>query len=149
MRAFQDILNIDCEKISPNYGDGITVNTVKKGNSCLIKSTGTYAGTTVSKVVVINQNINSKYAAAVMCNLTNLNIEGSGSIESCDSACKTPALINGVKDNENLNKKIKDIANATCKKNNKGLVAEMNPYLTDDNFSCDKELLSIYFNGVS
>ncbi|HEV09606.1 MAG TPA: hypothetical protein ENO34_04310, partial [Sulfurihydrogenibium azorense] len=151
MRAFQDILNqnINCGS-SPNYGDGITVNTVQAGNSCLIKSTGTYAGATVSKVVVINQSkINSKYAAAVMCNLTNLNIEGNGSIESCNSDCRTPALINGVKDNENINEKIKDIANATCKENNKGLAALMDPYLTDDNFSCKQELLSIYFNGVS
>jgi hypothetical protein len=147
MRAFQDILNIDCEKISPNYGDGITVNTVKKGNSCLIKSTGTYAGATVSKVVVINQS--AKYAAAVICNLTNLNISGNGSIESCNSYCKTPALINGVKDNENLNQRIKDIVNTNCKENNEGLVAQMNPYLTNDSFSCKQELLSIYFNGVS
>ncbi|MGC9007435.1 MAG: hypothetical protein ACP5JX_07695, partial [Sulfurihydrogenibium sp.] len=84
MKAFQDILNqdIDCGS-SLNYEEGngykikITVNTVKAGSSCLIKSTGTYAGATVSKIVVINQNINSKYAAVVVCNLTNLNINGS------------------------------------------------------------------------
>ena len=151
MKAFQDILNqnIDCGS-SPDYGNGITVNTVKAGSSCLIKSTGTYAGATVSKIVVINQsNINSKYAAAVMCRLTNLNIGGSGSIESCDSDCITPALINGYND-PNLNQKIQDIVNATCKKNNKGLAALTNPYLVDDkNFNCNQDLLSTYFNGVS
>ncbi|WP_297890075.1 hypothetical protein [Sulfurihydrogenibium sp.] len=147
MKVFNDMNNqqLNCGD-SKNYADGVVVYTVKAGSSCFIKSVGTFAGATVSKIAVIStQSTSTKYATVVMCNLSNMKLDGSSSIESCESSCITPALITG---NDYTNRLNNISLNNTCKNNNGGLTAyNMDPYKYDPNL-CQQSLLSTYFNGL-
>lgn len=145
MKVFNDMNNqqLNCGD-SKNYADGVVVYTVKAGSSCFIKSVGTFAGATVSKIAVIStQSTSTKYATVVMCNLSNMNLDGSSSIESCESSCITPALITRNDYTNRLNN-----INTQCNNNNKGLTALMDPYKHNPDI-CNQELLSLYFNNIN
>lgn len=145
MKAFEYVYTgTDCSQLSSKtYGNGITVTTVKAGNNCLIKAVGSFSNAQVAKVAIAGSS-SSNYAAAVMCNLTSLNLGGNSSIESCDNSCPTHALITG--NNYNIPSNIP--INKTCNNNNKGLTAyNMDPYKYDPNL-CQQSLLSTYFNDL-
>jgi hypothetical protein len=147
MKAFEYVYTgTDCSQLSSKtYGNGITVTTVKAGNNCLIKAVGSFSNAQVAKVAIAGSSSSSNYAAAVMCNLTNLNLGGNSSIESCDNSCPTHALITW---NDYSNRLNNISLNNTCKNNNGGLTAyNMDPYKYDPNL-CQQSLLSTYFNGL-
>ncbi len=136
-----------CENLgSQTYGNGITVTTLKAGNNCLIKAVGTFDNAQVAKIAIAGAS-STNYASIVMCKLTNLNIGGSGSIESCNINCPTHALITGNDYKQELNQRGISL-NTSCGNNNKGLTSNMDPYRHDSNL-CKQSLLSTYFNGIS
>jgi hypothetical protein len=136
-----------CENLgNQTYGNGITVTTLKAGNNCLIKAVGTFGNAQVAKIAIAGAS-STNYAAVVMCNLTNLNMGGSGSIESCNSNCPTHALITG----NDYSSRLGNInLNRSCGNNNRGLTSyNMDPYKYDSNLCNSQNLLSAYFNGIS
>ncbi|MDO3651432.1 hypothetical protein, partial [Nocardia mangyaensis] len=146
MKAFEEMNNskLNCND-SKSYGNGVMVYTVKSGSNCFIKSVGSFFSANVSKIAVVSTQLsNSKYDAAVICNLTNLNVSDSGSIEICYDSCITPALITGNDYRDRLNN---IQLNTTCSNNNKGITALSNPYKYDDSLGYNSELLSVYFKN--
>mgnify|MGYP001773396894 CR=1 FL=1 len=124
-------------------GVNVEVRAVSAGGSCFVWSKATMGDAKVVKVANFNATSNTNYAAIVIRSLSNLVVDGSSSINSCDLDCRVPAVVigNDIPDNyvENL------VVN--CPRNPKGINALVDPVV--ENAPMPPSLVERIFNGIN
>jgi len=149
-------------KPNPNSNDPVaTVRIISLNNTFIIHSTGTYQGATVVKIASANTvsktipNTNkgktvANMAAVMMMKITNIGINGSGSIASCDDRCTAAAMILGSPLPQG-----QQVTTSQCKKNNNGVASNSDSSILIKDGSNGTEQLTpdkiynTYFNGVN
>ncbi len=146
MQAVQKLNNTDCSGAGGSYqvnGFNVQVQTVSAGGACFIWSSATNGSSKIVKVgVLVVGNAPSDYGAAVFRNLSNLSMSGSAAIVSCDTSCRTSALITG----NNLQSPPQENLVTTCPNNPKGVTALVDPYVVVSEL-LNRNLTSSIFNG--
>ncbi|MDW8095741.1 MAG: hypothetical protein RMI51_02955 [Aquificaceae bacterium] len=126
-------------------GANVEVRTTSAGGSCFVWSRATSGNASVVKVSIVTMGGSStNHGAAVFRSLNNLSLGGSASIVSCDTNCRTSAVVIG----NSLSSPPEENLVSSCPNNPRGVTALVDPYVPNA-FPENADLTNKVFNNIN